>query len=282
MAMACSRCPSTTSRSAAPQSLALSARGASAVRLVPAAAATALLAAAVSCSALEPREGCRPLTAFVDVSDVSGSGDVAARCAELSARLRPLLEDRRTRRLDVLALATGEGGAGEPRVLVPWTTYVPAAGLYETPGAAVKQRAEWIAAVERVCDANLRGTGASPVYEAVERGLQAIDARCEEAARERFGCARKLLAVQSDLRSTHGAMGAYLRGLARKPKKAPTPPRRLAADGVELSFCGLSNTDAGDGLPTEAVLAGWSEVLGQRIVVDPTCAAAPSIQGTSP
>lgn len=272
-----------TPTSSAPHYLALAARGANAARLVPPVAAPALLVAVASCSAIAPREGPRPITVIVSVSDVSGSTDVQSRCAELAARLHPVVEDRRTRRLDVLALATGDGPAGEPRVLVPWTTYVPTTGLYETPGAAVRHRTAWVAEVERTCRANLRPGGTSPVFEAVERGLQAITARCEEVTRMGFRCTRKVLAVQSDLRSTHGDFGAYLRGLAvKKPKKAPALPRRLAADGVELSFCGLSNTDAGDGLPAEAVLAGWSEVLGRRIVVDPTCEAAPSTPGGPP
>ena len=271
-----------TSRSTTPQHLALAARGLGPDRCIPPEAALALLAV-TACTAIEPRGGPRPLAVFVGVADVSGSASIENRCAELSARLRTVVEDRRTRRLDVLALATGEGMAGEPRVLVPWTTYVPTTGLYETPGAAVRHRTAWVAEVERTCRANLRPGGTSPVFEAVERGLQAITARCEEVTRMGFRCTRKVLAVQSDLRSTHGDFGAYLRGLAvKKPKKAPALPRRLAADGVELSFCGLSNTDAGDGLPAEAVLAGWSEVLGRRIVVDPTCEAAPSTPGGPP
>lgn len=240
-------------------------------------AAAIVLFAATACSALEPPSGPAPFTLIVNASDVSGSVDAKTRCPELSARLRPLVEDRRTRRLDVLALATGEGATGEPRVLVPWTTYVPAAGLYETPGAAARHRAEWIAGVERVCRENLRPSGASPVYEVVERALQAIAARCDEAARERRRCERKILAVHSDLRSTHGAFGARLRALAaRKPPKKDAKFFRLPVDGIETSFCGVSNTSAGDGLPAEVVLAAWSEAIGRPLVFDPTCAVSPA------
>jgi len=242
--------------------------------LVLAAAVVAFFAA--SCSFLEPRGGLPPITVDLIVSDVSGSVDVQSRCAELAARVRPLVEDRRTRRLDLLALATG-GATGEPDVLVPWTTYTPGTGLYESPGAAARHRADWVAGVERVCRENLRRQSISPVYEAVERALQAIDARCEEGAREHFRCERKVLTVQSDLRSTHGAFGQHLRALAAgKPPKKNSTSFRLPVDGIETSFCGVSNTSAGDGLPSEVVFAAWSEALGRPLVVDPTCAISPA------
>lgn len=205
---------------------------------------------ALSCSALEPQGGGRPLTVLVDVADVSGSGDITARCAEVAARVRPVIEDPHTRHLDLLALATGST-AGEPSVLVPWTTYAPAAGLYESPASTARQRAAWLLGVERTCVARLRPSDVSPVFEAMQRALEAIEARCGDRARERYRCARKLLAVQSDLRSTFGPFGAYLRSLARRrPKQAPAPAApRLTLGDVELSLCGFSNTDAGDGLP---------------------------------
>ncbi len=226
----------------------------------------------MSCTALVPHGDGRPLTVLVDVADVSGSGDTKTRCAEVLARVRPAVEDPRTRRLDLLALATG-GASGEPTVLVPWTSYAPAAGLYDSPESFARQRTEWLSGVERGCAARLRSSGVSPVYEAVERALEAIEARCGDRAKERYRCARKLLAVQSDLRSTYGKFGAYLRGLAavvrrKKGTASPVPPHLPVGD-AELSLCGLSNTDAGDGLPAEVVLAAWREVLGGPITVGP-------------
>jgi len=159
------------------------------------------------------------------------SGDVQARCAEVAARLRPVVEDPRTRRLDLVVFATG-GASGEPTALVPWTAYAPASGLYESPERSARQRSEWLQGVERSCAAHLRPSRFSPVFEAVERALEAIEARCGERAKERFRCTRKLLAVQSDLRSTFGRFGAYLRTLAgsRRAKKA-RPPRLASPRG---------------------------------------------------
>jgi hypothetical protein len=246
-------------------------------------APAALAVLALSCSAVSPQGGGRPLTVLVDVADVSGSGDITTRCAEMAARIRPVIEDPHTRHLDLLALATG-AAAGEPSVLVPWTEYAPAAGLYESPESIARQRAAWLLGVERTCVARLRSSDVSPVFEAVQRALEAIEARCGERTRERYRCARKLLAVQSDLRSTSGPFGAYLRSLARRrPKQAPVPVApRLTLGDVELSLCGFSNTDAGDGLPAEVVLAAWREALGRPVVADPTCATDPIANGAKP
>jgi hypothetical protein len=240
----------------------------------------AAAATAVACSDLAPKGDGKPLSILVDVADVSGSGDIGTRCAEVSARVRSVVDDPRTRQLDLLVLSTG-GATGEPGVLVPWTTYEPTAGLYEVPEHAARQRAEWLSGVERSCAARLRPSSVSPVYEAVRRALEAIEARCADRARQRYRCARKMLAVQSDLRSTHGQFGAYLCGLATRcrPEKAVPDALRIELGDVELSVCGFSNTDAGDGLPAEVVRRAWADVLGRPVVVDPVCARSPGADG---
>jgi hypothetical protein len=246
---------------------------------------TALLAAAVAagaCADLAPKGDGKPLAILVDVADVSGSGDIATRCAEVSARIRSIVDDPRTRNLDLLVLATG-GASGEPSALVPWTTYQPFAGLYEAPEHSARHRAEWIAGVERTCAARLRPSNVSPVYEAVRRALEAIEARCADRAKERFRCARKMLAVQSDFRSTHGEFGAHLCGLAAKcrAKKALPDSLRLEPGDVELSFCGVSNTDAGDGLSAELVQKAWSDAFGRPLVINPVCPSSATADGAS-
>lgn len=217
----------------------------------------------------------RRAAVYVGLADISASTDVAQRCAELMATLRPLTDDTRLRRIDALLLATGDAATGEPRVLVPWTVWSPSANLFETPDDAEKERRAWLAGVDRTCRAAIRVSDVSPVYEGVRAAKAAVAARCTDLGHQGFDCTRKALAVKSDLRSTYGAFGAYLRALAKpnKHKTAAAPPR-LDLDGIETSWCGLSNTTIADGLSIEVVLRAWGGVLGAAPLVDPTCERA--------
>ena len=235
----------------------------------------------LACAALAPGGDGRPLVLLVDLVDVSGSVDLVNRCAEVVARVRPVLEDPRTQELDLLVLATG-GASLEPDVLIPWTRYVAVGGLYESRSALARARTAWISGVEQACRERLRAQDFSPVYEAVVRALEALSARCADRAGEGRACSRRILSVHSDLRSTSGLFGTYLRALSgKRTAKAPVAPPRLAVEGVELSFCGLSNTDAGDHLPAEVVRRAWSEVLGRPLLADPTCATETAADGGS-
>lgn len=210
----------------------------------------------------------------VNVADVSGSGDISARCDEVSARLKLVLSNPRLRRLDALVLGTG-GATGEPTVLVPWTTFVPTERLFESPDEDRRARTAWLGRVAATCRAAIRPSLASPVYEAADRALAAIASRCADLASSGIACARKLLAIESDLRSTWGGFGRYMRAIARH-RRTREHPKPLALGGVELYLCGLSNTDAKDGLSSETVMAAWTSVLGRRPEIDPTCAADPA------
>lgn len=90
----------------------------------------------------------KPAGVLVSAVDVSGSTDISSRCGEAIAPIRALLDDRRLRRLDVLILGTGDDATGgEPRVIVPWTTYAPARNLYSTRANAERERLAWLADV---------------------------------------------------------------------------------------------------------------------------------------
>lgn len=214
----------------------------------------------------------KPAVVLVVALDASESTDVSRRCDEAVARIRPLVDDRRLRRLDILVLGTGDAATGgEPRAIVPWTTYVPARGLYETPQASERLRADWVASVGEACRAAIRPSKASPVYEIASRSLASIHAHCAELEHVGFACARKALAVHSDFRSTFGAFGRYLKALAKRPKRPPPPPSALDLADVTPQLCGFSNTDAGDGLPADIVLLAWQTALGPTVVIDPVC-----------
>lgn len=238
------------------------------------------LALVLGCRPGSPSHG-RPAGVLVGVADVSGSTDATTRCAELLASLTPLTTEVHLRRLDVLFLATGDDATGEPRVLLPWTTWSPSAELFEAPDAADKQRRVWLAAAYRTCTANIRPSDVSPVYEGVRAARAAIDAHCHDLERAGFTCTRKALAVKSDLRSTYGPFGAYLRALAKPPKRGhlPEPPTRLNLDGIDASFCGTANTGIRDGLSVELVLKAWAAALGAAPIADPTCERASPIVG---
>lgn len=237
---------------------------------------TLILAATVLClvACNVKRTGKAKAAAVLVVGlDTSGSTDIARRCGEVVAQVHALLDDRHLRRLDILILGTGDHATGgEPRVIVPWTTYVPNHNLYGTRVSAERERLGWLAAVERACRAAIRPSKASPVYEMVERSLASIAAHCGELEHAGFSCPRKVLSVASDLRSTYGAFGRYLKALAKRPKKPPPPPKPFDLAGVEAHVCGFSNTHAGDGLPADIVLQAWQTVFGKSVPIDPTCA----------
>lgn len=226
-----------------------------------------------ACDGLKRSGKTKPAGVLVSAVDTSDSTDISKRCGEATAPIQTLLDDRRLRRLDVLILGTGDNATGgEPRVVVPWTTYLPARKLYGTRADAERERLAWLADVANMCRAAIRPSKASPVYEMVERSLASIVAHCTELDHAGFGCVRRMLSVSSDLRSTHGAFGRYLRALSKRPKKPPPAPQPFDVTGVETRVCGLSNTDAGDGISAEIVLQAWQTVLGRSIAIDPVCA----------
>lgn len=233
-----------------------------------AAAATALAACSLPAA---DREG-RPADVAVVVLDVSGSTDAAARCAELSARLRPIVRGR-AHRVDALALATGGAATGQPRTLVGWTSYAAPSGFFEGGGDATGAQEAWLSRMRESCASAVRGEGASPVFEAVEAAAAAVASRCGSLAGQGFACSRRVVAVHSDLRSSFGPFGRYLKAHA-KAKGAALPPATPDLRGVELQLCGTANTNARGAAPP-ALLEAWGKALGRGLSADPTCERDP-------
>lgn len=243
--------------------------------------ALAALATAAGCDKLRVGKR-RGATVVVALVDPSTSTDAAARCGEALVAIRGAVEERRVRRVDVLVLATGNAASGEPELLVPWTTYAPNGELYATPALKARGREEFLERVHSRCRAQLAPTDASPVYEGVARALASIAARCHELQPTKTPCERRVLFVASDLRSTHGTFGQYLRRKTGKKAKPVSAPSQLDTSDVELSVCGVSNTAGADGLSTESVLAAWREVLGDGVTFAPTCEVDPIAEAMKP
>lgn len=235
-------------------------------------AARSAFVVAVACTTgceLPKTGGARAATVVVVTLDASPSTDATSRCAELTARVSPILHSR-TRRVDLLVLGTGDRRSGQPRVVVPWTTFVPDGAFLEGASEGDSKAASWLDGVRARCEATLVTTDSSPVFEAVEASASALHARCEALATERYACTRTVLAVHSDLRSNHGAFGRYLVAYVKAKHKKPSPPVALDLGDIELQVCGTVNTSE-RGTENAAVLEAWKHALGRDIAADPTC-----------
>lgn len=235
-------------------------------------AARAALVATVACAAgckLPKTGGARAATVVAVALDASPSTDTTSRCAELAARVEPILHSR-TRRIDLLVLGTGDRRSGQPRVVVPWTTFVPDGAFLEGATEGDRTAAAWLERVRARCETTLVTADSSPVFEAVEASISALQARCAALATERYACTRTVLAIHSDLRSNHGAFGRYLAAYTKAKHKKPSPPVTLDLGDVELQVCGTVNTSE-RGAENAAVLEAWKQVLGRDFSADPTC-----------
>lgn len=213
--------------------------------------------------------GNRAATVVAVALDASRSTDATDRCAELAARVSQILHSR-ARRIDIIVLATGDRRSGQPRVVVPWTTFVPDGAFLEGESDGDRKAATWLESVRARCEATLVTADSSPVFEAAQASVSAIRARCEALAAERYACTRAVLAIHSDLRSNHGDFGRYLAAYVKAKGKKPSPPATLDLGGIELQVCGTVNT-SGRGTENAAVLEAWREALGRDITADPTC-----------
>lgn len=234
------------------------------------------------CPAL-PKAEPRPVAAMVVVLDLSPSTIGDQRCEELTARVRRMLAAPGVRRLDVMAVGTGEGGTGlEPIVLVPWTRWEPNGQLYEQPGRAEAAREAWIESVRSTCHGAFRPTNTSPIFAAIKRGAESIGAHCAEIEHRRERCERRALFVHSDMRengerSIRERLAAETRG---RTTPHPRPLPRIDVNGLELAICGVANTrlGAGEAYIDPGVLSSvWAEVLGPTMPgFDASCPADPT------
>jgi len=238
-----------------------------------------LLGAATATSCLKrPTREAKPVAAIAVVVDLSPSTVGDQRCDELAARVRRTLSVPGVKRLDVMAIGTGEGGTGlEPIVLVPWTRFEPNGRLYEQPGHAEAARAEWIESVRATCQRAVRPTNTSPIFAAIKRGAGSIGAHCAEIEQRQERCERRFLAVHSDMRDNgeraiRDRLAAETRGRSRT-NAAPLP--RIDVNGLDLAICGVSNTrlGAGEAYIDPSVLSSvWAQVLGPTMpAFDASC-----------
>jgi len=238
----------------------------------PRTAAHCAVIVAAACAAgceLPKIGGDRAATVVAVMLDASLSTDTTTRCAELTARVSPILRSR-ARRVDLLVLGTGDRRSGQPRVVVPWTSFVPDGAFLEGEDEGDRKAAAWLSGVRARCEASLAPADSSPVFEAVEASASALHARCEALATERYACTRTVLAVHSDLRSNHGAFGRYLVAYVKAKRKRPAPPVTLDLGDIELQVCGTVNSSSRS-TESAAVLEAWEQALGRDITADPTC-----------
>lgn len=235
------------------------------------AARSAVIAAAACVAGCELPKigGGRAATVVAVVLDASPSTDPTSRCAELTARVSPILRSR-ARRVDLLVLGTGDRRSGQPRVVVPWTTFVPDGAFLEGEDEGDRKAAAWLSGVRARCETTLLTADSSPVFETVEASASALRARCEALATERYACTRTVLAVHSDLRSNQGAFGRYLAAYLKAKHKKPSPSVKLDLGDIEMQVCGTANSSS-RGTENAAVLEAWEQALGRDITADPTC-----------
>ena len=213
----------------------------------------------------------KPLAIGALVLDVSGLDAPELRCDEAAARARDLIARAGPMPVDLLVLATGDAATGyEPQVLLPWTRFADDRATLYADQDGERRRAAWIEAVRKDCAARIRTRHVSPVFRALARALESIEARCAE--RERFGetCALKALAIHSDLvENVEPSIARHLK--SAKDRSPPTLPT-LELGGVELAVCGRSEHHAVDASARERpVVEVWSAVLGRPLKIDAAC-----------
>lgn len=215
-----------------------------------------------------PKAEPKTITVMVAVLDLSPSTVVDLRCDELSARVRQVLGTPGVKRLDVMAVGTGEGPTGmEPIILVRWSRWDPKGKLYEQPGQADAAREAWAESVRATCHEALRATRTSPIFAAIKRGAESIRAHCKEIEGRRERCDRQLLFINSDLRENgeRSITERLVNGTRGRAGANARPLPRLDLGGVELTVCGVSDTRLGDGdvyISASVLSAVWTEVLG--------------------
>lgn len=222
--------------------------------------------------------GCLPApaapgpTAAVLVLDLSASARRSDRCTEAASRLDTLMRARRP--LDVLILGTGQGQGDEPVVLVPWRRFSPFGSFLATrkgPSPAEIWRKQTVAE----CRRSLLVGRQSPVFLAVRRGAESLDAHCAALARSGHACGERYLFVHSDLHTDPSdPVGRRIGQLARGRSSPPLEP--LPLDGVRVTVCGVAEIRPGArGLRPGLVEQAWRELLGGAdLIVAPTCPVA--------
>jgi len=237
---------------------------------------TWLHARLVSASVLLPMTAClnlpRPqpkqVTVVAVVLDLSpsASGSPNQRCDELAARARQAIADPHVRRVDLLALGTGDAASAmEPLVLVPWSRFEVSSALYEKRGRADAARGAWVSSVAARCRTAARLANGSAIYTSTKRALDSIRAHCAEVEGRREVCNGRLLYVHSDLRENVEPKITRRLGMsiARQAPASKDLPKLDVSD-VAVTVCGVSET-RGDhdkcAASPERVTRVWSEVF---------------------
>ena len=149
---------------------------------------------------------------------------------------------------------------------------------------AQKQRENaWLLRLQEECHKRISPRDGSAIYAALYRGGTDLTARCQELEKQgQEVCGRRTLALNTDL--VEGAeehVAVRIREVARRIRQgqriSPPPstlPHLQIAEDVEISICGVVNTQLGPGqkpLPAGVLERVWGEVVtGQRL---PACEA---------
>lgn len=219
--------------------------------------------------------GCLPApagtgpTAAVFVLDLSGSSRSGDRCAEVGPRLDVLVAGHRS--VSILILGTGTGTLGEPVVLVPWRSYSPARAFLHGASAGESRAGQWRTSMVAACRRAATSSGSSPVYQAVRRGLEGLQAECRERERSGRRCGQRLLFVHSDLRTNRrDPVGRRIAALARGRNGTNVPA--LDAEGVTTTVCGVAESHSRGQSVASAVETAWREFLAKSdLIIAPTC-----------
>lgn len=243
-----------------------------AVRAAIVALFAAMLGCAPACGIELPASTPPSANVAVTVADLSGSTDIADRCAEVAAVVRDELQRAGDERVDLLVLGTGSDRAGgEPVALVPWTSRVRERRSFERPNAGAVADAEFVEKVGETCNGTMPSPSAtSPIVRAIERAVGSIRAREQVLRADGYIVRRRSLVIMSDLHADDATVQCRLAGKSRKRICPPLP--KLDPTGVDVFVCGVGNHRGRETVDATAQRDVWREILGKPdLELDATC-----------
>ena len=230
--------------------------------------AGAILVAPSGCAFPEPS----PPSLFVkgvllDPTDSRGKAPVEHHCLEVGERLRQAMQDRQRGDVHVALFTTGDRDTGyEPVVLAPFqqlNTRSKSLGGHSKERKHIEDR---INAVVEQCKATITARRDSPIYRAVARIVDAVNARCLELGVD-FARCRRTVYLHSDLKES-------VYGFLRTPPRKGATVQPLDTKDLKIVACGRSQT-RGSRRSHVVDLERWRTALGDGAPTffNPVCPA---------
>ncbi|MCK6575189.1 hypothetical protein L6V77_29320 [Myxococcota bacterium] len=237
---------------------------------------------------LTPSSTARPVRPVILIADASVStGDVKARCADLTSELLRIAGRPDRVPLEVLLMATGDGRhtGGTPQVLHGWQRVERHPRPFVDPAVTEREYRAEVAALGAHCAERIATVRETRLFAAVRAAASDLEGRCAGLARDGMRCAEPIIFASTDGQETHQtevAQAIAARVAGRPAPLSLTPV--VVPRGTEVRLCGFSNSPRGGVLAgrvrdPDGVRSVWRELVPGALVEGACGQAAPVFSG---